>query len=147
MKFNGFAGRLALAVLATWSLSAFAQNKSTADAEKFFREVDTVAGKHDAAAFERLLTEDFTFIGINGAIMERKQLLERVKQGLLFAGAPNEILGIHLYGDTAIVNYRTRTPLNGGTDLLGTRVFVKQAGTWKWALSQGTLAGGALPGK
>jgi hypothetical protein len=145
MKFTGIAGSLTLAALTSLSLTAFAQSKPTGDVEKFFREVDALAGKHDAGAFERLLTDDFTFIVVNGAVLDRKEVLERLKAGHLFAGTPNEILNIHVYGETAIVTYRSRTPLNGGTDLLGTRVFVKQAGVWKWAFSQGTLVGGALP--
>ena len=138
---------LVLAILATVPFTSTAQNKSTAEVEKFFREVDIVIGQHDGWAFARLLTDDFTFIAINGAVLERKEVLDRQKAGVLTAGTPNEILNIHLYGDTAIVAYRTKAPLNGGTIIVGTRVFVKQAGVWKWALSQGTTVGGTLPGK
>ena len=136
-------------VVTTFALSSVsaAQNQTNTEAERFFRQIDSVIAQHDGAAFERLLTDDFTFVAINGAILDRKEVLERQKGGILLAGAPNEILSIHFHGDTAMVIYRTKTPLNGGTDLIGTRVFVKKSGAWKWALSQGTMAGGALPGK
>lgn len=142
MKFTRF---LAPALLAALAFTSVAQTKSGAAAEKFFRDVDAAVAQHDGAAFERLLTDDFTFIAVTGDILERKQVLERQKAGVLMGGAANEILTVRSYGDTAIVTYRTKVPLNGGTTLIGTRVFVKQSGAWKWAFSQGTFVGGTLP--
>ncbi len=138
---------LGLAVVAALPFAADAQNKPAAEVETFFRHIDTVIGQRDAAAFERLLTDDFTFIGINGGILPRKDILERQKAGNLMAGTPNEILSVHVYNNSAIVTYQTKTPLNGGTTIIGTRVFVKQAGAWKWAYSHGTTVSGAMPGK
>jgi hypothetical protein len=79
-------------------------------------------------------------------MLSRSQMLERQKAGILTAGSPNEIVSTRVYGDTAIITYRTKTPAN--TTIVGTRVLVKQSGVWKWAaVSQGTTVGGTLPAK
>ena len=143
-----FNGMLAVAILAITPLAALAQNQqATADVRKFFQNLDVVMGQHDGAAFEKLLTDDFAFIAINGVISERKEVLELQKAGQLVAGTANEILSVRVHGDSAIVTYKTKAPLNGGTTIIGTRVFVKQGGAWKWALSQGSVVSGPLPGR
>jgi len=134
-----------LSLLAALPLISAAQTKPGADAETFFRQIDTVLAQKDSAAFEKMLTPDFAFIAITGDILSRAQILERHKAGILTAGSANEIISTRVFGDTAIITYRTKTANN--VTIVGTRVLVKQAGAWKWALSQGTRVGGTLPTK
>jgi len=136
-----------LAVAASAALLAAEQSAPAVnDVENAFRSIDAAVAKHDHRAFADALADSFTFLGINGELIDRSAAIEREKAGKLLAGTPNEIIKTQVSGDTAIVTYKTKIPLNNGTTLIGTRVFVKQGGVWKWAYSQGSVVT-ALPPK
>lgn len=138
---------LAFAVLAVAPSVCPAQDK-TAEVQQAFREVETATNKHDVAAFERLLVNDFMFVTRTGDIFDRQEYLAREKRGAMLAGGKTEILKIRLYGDTALVTDRyTDTTSKGSLNIVATHVFVKEGGAWKWASFQGSRVPDAAPGR
>ncbi len=145
MAYTQLASLLAVAASAT-ILAAEQSAPAFNDVQNAFRSIDAAVAKHDHRAFADALADSFTFLGIDGELIDRSAAIERQKAGKLLAGTPNEIVKTQVYGDTAIVTYKTKIPLNNGATLIGTRVFLKQGGVWKWAYSQGTVVT-ALPPK
>ena len=123
--------------------AAVQDNGAAADLEAAFRSIDAAVAKQDQAAFANALGDRFTFVGIDGAMLDRKEALDRQRAGKLLAGTPNEIIKTQVFGDMALVTYKTKIPV--GT-LVGTRVFLKQGGAWKWVYSQGSIVT-AIPRK
>jgi hypothetical protein len=127
-----------VAVFASLPLIGAAQNKPSVQVENAFRAIDESVATHDIKTFADALADSFTFVGINGALIDRKKALEMQTAGKLLAGTPNEILKTQVIGDTALVTYKTTVRIGSGT-LVGTRVFVLQSGAWKWAYSHGSI--------
>lgn len=90
---------------------------------------------------ERLLTEDYFYMGVDGLPASKKVVMERQKRnGLKINSLEMTSLTIHLYGDTAILTMRSEP--NSGVDkgkpwtgAAGghTTVMVKQKGAWRVA--------------
>jgi len=138
MGYVQIASLLAIAASAT-ILGAEQSDPAVTDVQNAFRSIDAAVAKHDHRAFANALADSFTFLGINGDLIDRNAAIERQKAGRLLAGTPNEIVKTQVYGDTAIVTYKTKVPLNNGSTLMGTRIFLKQGGVWKWTYSQGSI--------
>jgi hypothetical protein len=138
MVYRRIARLLAIAAAATL-LGAQQSDPAVTDVQNAFRFIDAAVAKHDLGAFANALADRFTFLGINGDLIDRNAAIEMQKAGKLLAGTPNEIVKTQVYGDTAIVTYKTKVPLNGGATLMGTRIFLKQGGVWKWTYSQGSI--------
>lgn len=132
------ASLLAIAASAT-ILGAEQGDPTVTEVQNAFRSIDAAVAKHDHGAFANALADSFTFLSINGDLIDRNAAIERQKAGRLLAGTPNEIVKTQVYGDTAIVTYKTEVPLNNGAALMGTRIFLKQGGVWKWTYSQGSI--------
>lgn len=100
---------------------------------------------HDAATLERLVTEDFLFIRRMGDMWDKKAFLENIKSGKLSAKVEEDDLKTRLYGDTAILTHKDSLKTSDGKyiEMIATRVFVKQRGSWKLASVQDT----ALPSR
>jgi uncharacterized protein (TIGR02246 family) len=102
----------------------------------------------DAAAVEKMTSEDHTFITPRGMLLTRAQMLEGVANGA-FGNEYREVndLRIRVYGDAAVVTGRTRlTRQEGGKDYSDayrfTRVYVRQHGAWRavaWQASREDL--------
>ena len=91
---------------------------------------------NDVDAIDRLSTADYIFVNPAGKVLTKAQYLELIRSGTLKVESydvDEEI--IRLYGDTAVVIYRS-TPKGTfkGTELTSQRrvttVFVKQNGQW-----------------
>ena len=99
----------------------------------------------DVATLERILVDGWTVTHANGTTDSKKTYLADLKSGARkFSGDVTERdLTIHFFGDTAIVagSSESSVTLNGqrqGGSLHFTRVFVRQNGVWKMAVTQAT---------
>src|SRR5262245_44437310 len=103
-----------------------------------------VAG--DQGAIDGMLTPDWTVIDITGRVLTKPQVMAE-----MFSSGDNPIVAmtihevtVRLFGEVAVVRGRTvaRSRSNQLTaadvELRFTDVFVRQAGEWKVAISQGT---------
>ncbi len=96
--------------------------------------------KGDAAAFDRLTTEDFIITSVNGEVRNKAQMMRnnpipRLDPTETYS---NEDVKVRIYGDTAILTGQVTTKaLNkSSVSLRYTNVFVKLKGFWLIAASQ-----------
>jgi ketosteroid isomerase-like protein len=107
----------------------------------------TAIERQDAAAFERLATEDFRFIDENGRVLNRAQYIaERSHNPDNVESAVQDEIEVRQYGDAAIAT--GRSTLHGTRDgapfvyrFRWTDVYVWRAGRWQPVSAQLT----ALP--
>ena len=130
MKMTPLLGAVALAL----SLAPAKAADAAAEVDQAFRAIRTAVDNHDAAALDRSVTDDFMFILRSGNIYDKKTYLARVKDAQMIVGGKTENEKIRVYGNAAIVtDLFIGQAQNGTARILGTHVFVKQAGTWKLA--------------
>ena len=99
----------------------------------------------DVATLEHILVDGWTVTHANGTTDSKKTYLADLKSGARkFSGDVAERdLTVRFFGDTAIVagSSESSVTLNGqrqGGSLHFTRVFVRQNGVWKMAVTQAT---------
>ena len=99
----------------------------------------------DAAALERMTSDDYTFITLRGELRTKAEIVKGFSTGA-FKYASREIsdLNIRVYGDAAVVTGRsTQEGAENGKDYSGdyrfTRVYIKQNGRWLTVALQATL--------
>jgi YVTN family beta-propeller protein len=129
----------AFCITAGWISAAQTHNVSTAqqeviDASKARMDA---AAKRDLATWLRFVATDCLFSDDNGALVTKAQMLEHYKK---LPAEYDRTLDprdhvVHLYGHTAVVNYRATTHEQvGNTDILSeqrrTETFVKKNGSW-----------------
>lgn len=125
---------------------AGAQTTKSSELEQQFtrlqRAQDDAEGKKDAAALDRIFSDDFIFIAANGGIHDKQKFLAEVKADT--EPVPDETLSyedfkVRSYGKTALVNYLL---VVNGKDKDGkaaisryrmSAVWVKQKGNWRLA--------------
>jgi ketosteroid isomerase-like protein len=102
---------------------------------------DRAMVENDADAIGRYMADDWTIIGPDGSIGDKRTFLGLVKSGALSHDVmESEDFGIRIYGDTAVVTARG---VSGGKYQgqpfreveRSTCVFVKQDGQWKCVLT------------
>jgi uncharacterized protein (TIGR02246 family) len=99
----------------------------------------------DAAALERMTTDDYTFITLRGELRSKSEIVKGFQSGSFKYDARTiSDLNVRVYGDTAIVTGRsTQKGSEYGKDYSGdyrfTRVYVKQNGHWLTVALQTTL--------
>jgi ketosteroid isomerase-like protein len=93
----------------------------------------------------RLITDDFLFVRRTGEIWDKKGFLEIITARKLVADVQEKDLKTRIYGDTAIFTHMDSLKTTDGAmvEMIATRVFVKQRGSWKLASVQDT----ALPAR
>jgi ketosteroid isomerase-like protein len=100
--------------------------------------------KHDSAPFEKTLADSFVFVAPDGSLQQRAAFIADLDNGnLKITSTTNEDMAVRVYGDAAIVSYRsTDKGMYKDTDISGqyrwTDVFVKQKGEWRIVATQGT---------
>ncbi len=100
--------------------------------------------KGDVSANERYLADAYIFTAPDGTVMSKAQGMADLKSGdLKFESSKLDDMKVQLYGNTALVTYRsTDKGQYKGNDLSGqyrwTDVFVKQGGRWQIVAGQGT---------
>ena len=99
----------------------------------------------DAAALDRMTSDDYTFITLRGEMRTKSVILKGFASGS-FQYESREIsdLKVRIYGDTAVVTGRSvQKGVENGKDYSGdywfTRVYVKQKGRWLTVALQTTL--------
>jgi hypothetical protein len=128
-------------LLTTAAVTASAQVAGTASgaAEKEVLQtldaVDQATDKHDKAALDRLMAEEFMYHGSNGVAQNKVQSIAQSSAGgTAWKSRKYDNVKVRIYGDTAVVT--------GSTELVGasadfksgqrlfTRIFVKRGGRW-----------------
>ncbi len=99
----------------------------------------------DAAALERMTSDDYTFITLRGELRTKAEIVKGFSSGS-FKYSSREIsdLNIRVYGNAAVVTGRaSQKGAENGKDYSGdyrfTRVYVKQDGRWLTVALQTTL--------
>ena len=138
---------LALAI-ALWNANAFARPSSARIKDELLaletaRNEAIVHG--DAAALERMTSDDYTFITLRGELRTKAEIVKGFSTGAFKYGS-REIsdLNMRVYGDAAVVTGRSsQKGSENGTDYSGdyrfTRVYVRQNGRWLSVALQATL--------
>jgi len=100
--------------------------------------------KHDAAFMDGILADDYTSTDENGTVLTRTEYLEQAKTGeyVLLSTVAND-WKVRVYGDAAVwMGLNTDKAQYKGKDISGQYrwmdVWVKIAGRWQCAASQGT---------
>ena len=137
---------LALAIfVAAQSRNAAADSAAKQEILKIERERNTAIIKGDAAALERMTTDDYTFITLRGELRTKAEIVQGFRSGS-FHYDSREIsdLNVRVYGSTAVVTGRSNQKgREDGKDYSGdyrfTRVYSKQGGQWRTVALQATL--------
>jgi hypothetical protein len=143
---NAFVGLL----LTTAAVTASAQVAGTASgaAEKDVLQtvdgVDQATDKHDKAALERLMADEFIYHGSNGVAQTKAQsIAQSAAGGTAWSSRKYDNIKVRIYGEIAVVT--------GSTELVGTsadfksgqrlftRIFVRRGGRWQDLGGQMTL--------
>ena len=149
---NRFA--IALSILGlTFAIGLWTANVSMASSSDKIREeiraLETARNEAivhgDAAALERMTSDDYTFITLRGELRTKAEIVKGFSTGAFKYGS-REIsdLNIRVYEDTAVVTGRSsQKGTENGKDYSGdyrfTRVYVKQNGRWLTVALQATL--------
>lgn len=133
-----------------WSANVFARSSPDKIKDEI-RALETARNEAivhgDAAALERMTSDDYTFITLRGELRTKAEIVRGFSTGAFKYGS-REIsdLNIRVYGNTAVVTGRSiQKGTENGKDYSGdyrfTRVYVKQNGRWLTVALQATLVG------
>ena len=143
---------MAVMVMAVFSLSLgqTSSNKMSGGSgdeqavRQFLNEAAAALGRNDAAALDRLYSDDWTFVNPSGAVMTKAQRLAALKSGeLKYESISIDEANVRMYGNTAVATGRaTVKGQNKGQDISGqyraTTVLVKKNGGWQIVAQQST---------
>ncbi len=99
----------------------------------------------DAAALERMTSDDYTFITLRGELRTKAEIVKGFKSGSFkYDSRTISDLTVRVYGDAVVVTGRSsQKGKENGKDYSGdyrfTRVYVKQGGRWITVALQTTL--------
>ena len=99
----------------------------------------------DAAALERMTSDDYTFITLRGELRTKAEIVQGFKSGSFhYDSRQISDLNVRVYGDTAVVTGRAiQNGKENGKDYSGdyrfTRVYVKKDRRWQTVALQTTL--------
>ncbi|MGI8480697.1 MAG: nuclear transport factor 2 family protein [Chthoniobacterales bacterium] len=102
--------------------------------------------KRDAGFAERMTTEDFTFIGPDGALLNKPDYLSTITNEVVFTDYKIDQTRVRVYGTTAVVTALGSIIARLGDERLNERyswtdVFVKQDGEWKRVAGHVSMVG------
>jgi ketosteroid isomerase-like protein len=138
------------AVLALAMFVTAQSRNAVADSDKqeilrIERERNEAIIRGDAAALERMTSDDYTFITLRGELRTKAEIVQGFKSGS-FHYDSREIsdLNVRIYGNTAVVTGRSNQKGHeNGKDYSGdyrfTRVYSKQGSRWTTVALQTTL--------
>lgn len=140
---------IALSFLSFCTCMAGQSPSSTSAAEKEIRALEAERNEAilhgDAAALERMTSDDYTFITLRGELRTKAEIVKGFQSGSFkYESRTISDLKVRVYGDTAIVTGRSsQQGKENGKDYSGdyrfTRVYVKQKGQWVTVALQTTL--------
>lgn len=132
--------RLASCLMLMLSLGASAQESTEQQIVKLEEQWTTALIQADAAALDRLYTDDIVYTHTNGTVNTKAQFLDALKAGKAkYLAVERSDLKVQSYGDTAIATFRAVIKVNAVT--LPSRVmhvFVRLDGQWRMAAYQST---------
>jgi ketosteroid isomerase-like protein len=126
-----------------WALGDPASDER--ELRQLVNDINVAVVNADIAFLERVLHQDYVHHGQRGTVENRAQYLKNRKTGRVdFESLSADEIKIRLYGDAAIVTYRSAAK---GKDEQGkidfqrsvTRMFVRRDGRWQQVHSQATL--------
>ena len=128
---------------------AFGQESSSdrkAESEilKINEEFDKAIVSRDAAAYERILADDFIFTDFKGNVFNKKQEIEKVRTGdLKFESGKSADVRVKIFGKTAVVTGKFTAKGQSKNQNFTfaeryTAVFVKRNGRWQMVAEQST---------
>ena len=135
------------AFLGAQSKTAAAVSDSGAKEEilKIERERNQAILTGDAAALDRMTSDDYTFITLRGELRTKAEIVQGFQSGSFHYDARQiSDLNVRIYGSAAVVTGRSNQKghENGkdySGDYLFTRVYSKQGGRWRTVALQTTL--------
>ncbi|HEY7914393.1 MAG TPA: nuclear transport factor 2 family protein [Blastocatellia bacterium] len=107
-------------------------------------ELYAALGRNDAAALDRIYSDDYTFINESGEFTTKAPRLAAIKSGeMKYESLSFDDLKVRLYGNTAVATYHAKVKARSkGQDVGGTlRVtvtLVKTKGRWQVVAAQAT---------
>ena len=111
---------------------------------KMERDAAAALIKKDSAGFASIFADDAAFVGPDGALQTKAQLLADVKSGdLVIESTDIADFKVRVFGDSAVVTYTTNDKGKyKGRDITGryrwTDTFVRRNGKWQIVAGQGT---------
>jgi hypothetical protein len=99
----------------------------------------------DAAALDRMTSDDYTFITLRGELRTKAEIVRDFRSGAIkYQSRQISDLNIRVYGNSAVVTGRAiQKGMENGKDYSGdywfTRVYVNQDGRWQTVALQTTL--------
>ena len=143
---NAFVGLLliAAAVPASAQVAGKASGAAEKDVLQTLDAVDQATDKHDKAALERLMADEFIYHGSNGVAQTKAQsIAQSAAGGTAWSSRKYDNVKVRIYGEIAVVT--------GSTELVGasadfksgqrlfTRIFVRRDDRWQDLGGQMTL--------
>lgn len=108
------------------------------EVRQILQEYDRAWLQQDAAAFDRLLAEDYTIVEIDGNILSKAAVIANAKSGdLKFESGQSDDIKIRVSDNTAVINGRwtEKSTMKGKPFFDGpmrfTTVVVKKDGRWQ----------------
>jgi ketosteroid isomerase-like protein len=101
--------------------------------------------KGDAAAIEKMTSDDYTFITLKGELRTKPEIVKGFASGSFkYQSRTISDLKVHVYGDAAVMTGRSiQKGVENGKDYSGdywfTRVYAKQNGAWLTVALQTTM--------
>jgi ketosteroid isomerase-like protein len=145
-------GLSAIAIVSAFATGAYAGSegravgKSDVEAIRTLEEERNQAIIHgDAAALERMTSDDYTFVTLRGETLGKSDIVRNFRSGAAkYQSRTISDLNIRVYGNSAVVTGRAvQKGAENGKDYSGdywfTRVYVRQSGHWKTVALQTTL--------
>ena len=138
----------ALVLAATFSAVTCLSSASAEDVQDQLKKMETdraaAVVKGDVAALEKVTSDDYSLINMNGQMSDKSQMISNFKSGQtkLTSDEVSE-MKVRVYGDTAVVTGKADIKGTlGGKDATGqirfTRVYVKKGGRWQSVAFQQT---------
>ena len=125
--------------------SVFNDAGATADILELEKQRNQAILSGDAAALERMTSDDYTFITLRGEMRTKAEIVQGFKTGSFhYESRQVSDLKVRVYGTSAVVTGRSiQKGSENGKDYSGdyrfTRVYVKQDGRWQTVALQTTL--------
>lgn len=123
-----------------------AAGKSAVEEIRYLEEERNQAILHgDAAALERMTSDDYTFVTLRGEMLTKAAIVQNFRSGAAkYQSREISDLNIRVYGKSAVVTGRAiQKGAENGKDYSGdywfTRVYVNQGGRWITVALQTTL--------
>jgi uncharacterized protein (TIGR02246 family) len=125
--------------------TAVSSNADEESIRKIENEFAAAYGRNDADTLDRLWASDYVFVNPAGQVQPKAQRLAMLRSGELKIEAySRDDENIRIYGDTAVVTYRSTVKAQrNGTDISSQRrvitVLVKRDGRWQAVAQQSTI--------